>query len=217
MEAQRNSSKRNGPGNPPSSPADSQAWRAALPELTAGRIRLREPVAEDAAALLMALGPHDLRECAPLTATPSIAGMEALVADAHAHRRAGTALCWAVVPVDSETPVGVLVVHALDFGFTMATISAVIASEFRGTGVFQDAARCLLDFLFGTFGIHRVEMRVDVRNARANGALRKLGAIQEGVLRHSKYCDGAWRDHVLWAIVAGDRSPARDLEPRQVH
>ena len=47
-------------------------------------------------------------------------------------------------------------------------------------------------------------MRVDVRNARANGALRKLGAAQEGVLRHAQFRDGAYRDHVLWAMVAGD-------------
>ena len=215
MEAHRNSSRRARPGEPPT--ADAQGWREALPELAASRVCLREPVTADAAALLMALGAHDLRECAPLTAAPSIAGMEALVADAQAYRQAGTALCWAVVPADSETPVGLVVVQALDFGFRMAAVSAVIAAEFRGTGLFQDAARCLLDYLFGSFGIHRVEMRVDVRNARANGALRKLGATQEGVLRHSQYRDGAWRDHVLWAVVAGDWDTDRELEPHHIH
>ena len=60
-------------------------------------------------------------------------------------------------------------------------------------------------------------MRVDVRNARANGALRKLGATQEGVLRHAQFRDGAYRDHVLWAMVAGDRVTERDLEPQRIH
>ena len=99
----------------------------------------------------------------------------------------------------------------------MASVSAAIAPEFRGTGLFQAAARGLLDYLLGPMGLHRVEMRVDVRNARANGALRKLGAAQEGVLRRAQFRDGAYRDHVLWAVVAGDWRSDRDLTPLQIH
>jgi len=40
-------------------------------------------------------------------------------------------------------------------------------------------------FAFGTIGTHRLEARVLLQNGRASGALRKLGAVQEGVLRHS--------------------------------
>ena len=40
-------------------------------------------------------------------------------------------------------------------------------------------------FAFGTLGTHRLEARVLLQNGRANGALRKLGAVQEGVLRRS--------------------------------
>jgi RimJ/RimL family protein N-acetyltransferase len=188
-----------------------------LPVLTADSCTLREPVPSDAAALLMALGPYDLRDCAPLVATPTIAGVEALIASAHAHRAAGTAACWAIVPSDAESPVGLVVVRALDHTFTMVGVTAVLAAEFRGTGLFQEAARRVLDGLFGPLGVHRVEVRVDVRNARANGALRKLGATQEGVLRHAQFRDGAYRDHVLWAMVAGDRVTGRDLEPQRIH
>ena len=99
----------------------------------------------------------------------------------------------------------------------MVGFTAVVATEFRGSGLFQEAARALLDSLFGSLGVHRVEVRVDVRNARANGALRKLGAAQEGVLRHAEHRDGAYRDHVLWALVAGDWATPRDLEPPRVH
>ncbi len=218
MEALRNNpSRRPGSDGPSAAPADPRAWRQALPVLTGFGFTLREPAPADAPSLLMALGPHDLRECGPLPATPTIAGMEALVAAAQAHREAGTALCWAVVPDGAHAPVGVMLVLPLDYGFTMASVTAVIAPEFRGTGLFQAAARGLLDYLLGPFGIHRVEMRVDVRNARANGALRKLGAVQEGVLRRAQFRDGAYRDHVLWAVVAGDWGPGCDLTPPQVH
>lgn len=195
----------------------SRSWREALPVLAGATCTLREPAVADAAALLMALGPHDLRDLAPLSATPTITGVEALIATVHEHREAGTAACWAIVPRDAESPVGLVVVRALDHAFTMVGFTAVVAPEFRGSGLFQEAARVLLDGLFGSLGVHRVEVRVDVRNARANGALRKLGAAQEGVLRHAEYRDGAYRDHVLWAMVAGDWTTHRDLEPPRVH
>jgi RimJ/RimL family protein N-acetyltransferase len=209
-------SPKRAPSASPSIPATppGRSWRDALPQLRGIECTLREPVTADAAALLMALGPHDLRDFAPLPATPTISGVEALIAAVQEHRAAGTAACWAVVPTNAEAPIGLIVVRALDHTFTMVGVAAVVAAELRGTGLFQDAARALLD---GLVGVHRIEVRVDVRNARANGALRKLGATQEGVLRHAQYRDGAYRDHVLWAMVAGDWSTQRDLEPPRIH
>jgi ribosomal-protein-serine acetyltransferase len=41
-----------------------------------------------------------------------------------------------------------------------------------------------------------------VANGRGNGALRKIGAVQEGVLRRSFLRDGQYHDQVLWSILA---------------
>ena len=38
----------------------------------------------------------------------------------------------------------------------------------------------MLDFAFETVGVHRLEARSAVANGRGNGALRKMGAVQEG-------------------------------------
>jgi len=43
-----------------------------------------------------------------------------------------------------------------------------------------------------------------VANGRGNGALRKIGAVQEGVLRRSFVHNGVHHDQVLWGIVADD-------------
>ncbi|MDE3153994.1 MAG: GNAT family N-acetyltransferase, partial [Acidobacteriota bacterium] len=55
---------------------------------------------------------------------------------------------------------------------------------------------------------HRLEARAAVRNGRGNGALRKLGAVQEGVLRRSFLRHGEYLDQVLWTILADEwRAP----------
>jgi RimJ/RimL family protein N-acetyltransferase len=43
-----------------------------------------------------------------------------------------------------------------------------------------------------------------LQNGRANGALRKLGAVQEGVLRRSVRRGGEYVDQVLWSLLKED-------------
>ena len=52
-------------------------------------------------------------------------------------------------------------------------------------------------------GQHGVEQSVD--NGRGNAALRKLGAVQEGILRQSFLRNGRYLDQALWAILPEDR------------
>jgi RimJ/RimL family protein N-acetyltransferase len=51
-------------------------------------------------------------------------------------------------------------------------------------------------------GVRRLEARAAVANGRGNGALRKLGAVQEGVLRRSFLKNGLHLDQMLWSILS---------------
>jgi RimJ/RimL family protein N-acetyltransferase len=95
-------------------------------------------------------------------------------------------------------------VRQLDPVFETAEWEATLAPSSRGSGAFVDAARLLGSFLFGTVGAHRLESRVPVPNGRANGALRKLGAVEEGVLRRSLRRRGQYVDQVLWSLLKDD-------------
>jgi RimJ/RimL family protein N-acetyltransferase len=51
-------------------------------------------------------------------------------------------------------------------------------------------------------GTRRVEFRVDRRNARSQAAMKKLGAVREGILRADRITwTGHVRDTVLFAIL----------------
>ena len=58
--------------------------------------------------------------------------------------------------------------------------------------------------MFQTVGVHRLEARASIVNGRGNGALRKLGAVQEGVLRRSFLRNGEYHDQVLWSVLKED-------------
>ncbi len=73
--------------------------------------------------------------------------------------------------------------------------------KFRGTGFNRRVKNMMLERAFAS-GIRRVEFRVDARNARSQAAMKKLGAVREGVLRADRITwNGHVRDTVLFAIL----------------
>ena len=71
----------------------------------------------------------------------------------------------------------------------------------RGTGFNRRVKAMMLERAFAS-GFRRVEFRVEQRNARSQAAMRKLGAVREGVMRADRITwTGHVRDTVLFAIL----------------
>ena len=191
-------------GNAPAVPA----WRTGLPTYTGSLIGVREVRPDDAVALYEALATKEVtRFISPPPQT--VSGFSEFIARCQDQRAQGKYACFVVVPRGSDAPIGLFHVRSLDPWFAAAEWGFAIAPEFWGTGVFADAARLVANFTFTTLGSHRLEARVAVSNERANGALRKLGAGMEALLRHSLQRPGEQLDQALWTIVADEWPPDR--------
>jgi RimJ/RimL family protein N-acetyltransferase len=71
----------------------------------------------------------------------------------------------------------------------------------RGSGFNRRVKDMMLKRAFDS-GIRRVEFRVDRRNERSQAAMKKLGAVREGILRSDRITwNGHVRDTVLFAIL----------------
>ena len=183
-------------------------WRTGLPVLTGSLIVLRELRLSDAASLCEALTtPEVARFISPPPTT--VEGFEKFIAWTHRQRAAGQYVCFAVVPRGSDTAIGLFQVRSLEPGFASAEWGFAIASEYWGTGVFVDGAKLVVDFAFAKLGARRLEARAALKNGRGCGALRKIGAIQEAVLRRSFKRGGEYLDQVLCTILSEDWIAAR--------
>lgn len=183
--------------------AAAPAWRDCLPILRGALVTLRELRLADAAPLMAMLSSEEVaRFISPPPA--SVAGFERFIAWAHRERAAGNYACFAVLPHGSDTPIGIFQLRQLEPGFATAEWGFALGSAFWGTGAFLDGAALVVDFAFNTIGAHRLEARAAVANGRGNGALRKIGATQEGVLRKSFLCKGQYLDQTLWTILDED-------------
>jgi RimJ/RimL family protein N-acetyltransferase len=118
-----------------------------------------------------------------------------------------------------DTAIGIFQGRQLEPGFATAEWGFAIGSPFWGTGVFQDGAKLVVEFTFDTVKAHRLEARAAVQNGRGNGALRKMGATQEGILRKSFLRNGEYLDQILWTILDEDWRQAKAVwsEKVQVH
>ena len=100
------------------------------------------------------------------------------------------------------TAIGLFQIRQLEPSFETAEWGFVLGSSFWGTGMFTDGGRIVVDFAIEVLGVRRLEARAAVANGRGNGALRKLGAVQEGVLRRSFLKNGQHLDQMLWSILS---------------
>lgn len=98
----------------------------------------------------------------------------------------------------------------LEIGFT------TYAPNVWGTIVNPACKLLLMRWAFESAGMGRVQLKTDIRNARSQAAIAKLGAQFEGVLRrYQRRADDTVRDTVLFSLLA-DEWPAvkRHLEAR---
>jgi ribosomal-protein-alanine N-acetyltransferase len=200
--------------------AISSDWRAGLPVLGGTMVSLRELRASDAPSLFAMLTTEEVsRFISPPPTT--VDGFERFIAWTLRMRSAGTYACFAVTLAGSDTAIGIFQLRQLESDFGTAEWGFAIGSPYWGTGAFADGAELLVRFAFETVGVHRLEARAAVKNGRGNGALRKIGAVQEGLLRRSFLRNGEYLDQVLWAILDEDwferRGPGASEKSITIH
>lgn len=192
-------------------------WRSGLPVLAGSNFTLRELRMEDAASLLAMLTTEEVsRFISPPPTT--VEGFERFITWTHHERLAGNFICFGIVPQGMDRAIGLFQLRSLEAGFTSCEWGFAMGSPFWGTGVFAEGAQLVVNFAVDVVRTERLEARAAVANGRGNGALRKVGAVQEGVLRRSFLRNGQYHDQVLWSILAEDwRLQRVDLQPVIVH
>ncbi len=184
-------------------PVEGSDWRQALPTLGGTQVVLRELRMSDAESLFALLTAEEVsRFISP--PPPTVDGFQRFIAWTLRQRAAGAYACFAVTIRGFDTAIGIFQVRQLEPSFQIAEWGFALGSAFWGTGVFHESAELVLGFTFETIGVHRLEARAAVLNGRGNGALVKLGAVPEAILRKSFVRNGVTLDQMLYSIVASD-------------
>lgn len=177
------------------------------PVTLTGRVVRLEPLGETHVPDLAAVGQDDsIWAYIPYPPVQSEADMRAWVLDLLARQAKGTDLPFAVVHLESGRAIGASryldiqpANRAVEIGGTW------YGRAFQRTAVNTESKYLLLKHAFEDLGCIRVQLKTDRRNERSQRAIERIGAVREGVLRHSMIMpDGYRRDSVYYSILAAE-------------
>ncbi|GGL52084.1 GNAT family N-acetyltransferase [Wenxinia marina] len=168
----------------------------------AGRVSLREPRPEDAAAL--AALPREA-EIVRMYGGTLTGGPERTLANAEEEIRRLTEAPFGRIICLDDRAVGGVRLHSLNSQDRRARLAiGLFASGDTGRGIGQQAIRLTLDHAFGPMDLHRVDLRVLAFNERAIRCYLACGFVHEGTEREAALIDGTWHDDLIMGILRAE-------------
>lgn len=80
-----------------------------------------------------------------------------------------------------------------------------LGKEFRSTGLNKHAKFSMMRYAFDKLGFERVEFKTDVENERARQGLKKVGGIEEGILRsHMTMWNNRRRTSIYYSVLKNE-------------
>jgi len=120
-----------------------------------------------------------------------------------AEAREGRTLPW-VITLDGDL-VGQVTVGGIARGSLLSGyIGYWIDSRVAGQGVTPTAVAMASDHCFDVLGLHRIEINIRPENTASLRVVEKLGFRAEGAREKYLHIDGAWRDHLTFALCRED-------------
>jgi ribosomal-protein-alanine N-acetyltransferase len=115
--------------------------------------------------------------------------------------RQGQAIPWVVAYGGAF--VGQLTIGSITWGSARSgQVGYWIDEAYAGHGVIPTTLAMAVDHCFGVIGLHRLEASIRPENQASRRVVEKLGFREEGIRVRQLHINGAWRDHVCYALTA---------------
>jgi ribosomal-protein-alanine N-acetyltransferase len=103
-----------------------------------------------------------------------------------------------------EGPIGITGLSELSRRDRRAMVGTWLGRRWWGTGANAESKALVARLGFDAMGLDRLGAYTDVRHARSRAALRGLGFVQEGVLRHWHRHGDELHDVTVWSMLRAE-------------
>ncbi|NYH07042.1 GNAT family N-acetyltransferase [Pseudomonas moraviensis] len=164
----------------------------------------------DADALLRAAADGELWNLT-VTVVPSATTVDAYLKKALDGREAGTVMPFVIVLKETGEVIGSTRFWKIDpLNRKLEIGSSWISTRFQKTFVNTEAKYLMLRHAFELLDCVRVQFTTDENNQKSRNAILRLGAQQEGIVRHERIMpDGRKRNSVRFSIIDDEWSQVR--------
>ena len=92
-----------------------------------------------------------------------------------------------ICPAESGEVVGIAEIFDCDARVNMVTIGYTLNEDYWGQGLATQAVAALVDYLFGTVQVNRIQAFVMPDNVRSSRVLLRNGFVKEGTIRQGTF------------------------------
>jgi len=172
--------------------------------ITATRVQMRRLARTDLEALLAVNGDPQVTQFLPYAAWSSPADAEAWYLRMENLQKDGAAIQWVIARTDSLVAIGTCLLFRYEQVSECAELGYVLGREYWGQGWMRESLEAVIDWVFTSTPLRRLEAFVDGRNAASSGLLRRVGFVPEGTLRERWRVGTALVDANIYGLLRRD-------------
>ena len=176
--------------------------------ISAPRVQLHRLMRADLEALLAVNGDPQVTQYLPYKAWTSLADAEAWYLRMESLQQDGNAIQWVIERSDTRRAIGTCLLFRYEQANEAAELGYVLGREYWGKGWMSEALNAVIEWIFTSTPVRRLEAFVDGRNGASQRLLRRIGFVAEGTLRERWNVGGALVDANLYGLLRREwRSP----------
>jgi ribosomal-protein-serine acetyltransferase len=82
-----------------------------------------------------------------------------------------------------------------------------LGASYQGKGIATASCRAIIDYAFGTVGLHRLTIHCAPDNRRSRAIPERLGFTFEGIARDAEWLHDHFVNHAVYGLIRGDKVP----------
>jgi len=177
---------------------------SSFPALETDRLRLRELVVDDAGTLLAIHGDREAMRWFGTDPLTDLQQAERLVETFASWRHLpNPGLRWGIERKDGAL-IGTCGLFKWNRGWRSCTLGYELAASSWGQGFMRESLTTVIDWGFDSMGLNRIEAQIHPQNAASLGLAKRLGFVEEGLLRQAGYWLDEYHDLIQFSLLRGE-------------
>jgi ribosomal-protein-serine acetyltransferase len=100
--------------------------------------------------------------------------------------------------------VGVIGFQRIDWLNRNVEIGYWIDAKHQGLGIVTKSCRTLINYAFNEYQLHRVQIRCATENKKSCAIIKRLGFMQEGIIRQAEFLYDHYVDLFIYGMIADE-------------
>lgn len=172
-----------------------------FPEITTGRLHLRQVTDDDAEQMFYLRSSSQLMKYICRPRPDNVNEIRPFIQKIRDMIAANEGVAWAMTLKGEDRLIGHISFHIVIKEHHRAEVGYILHDDYHGTGIMAEALQAVLHFGFTKMGLHSVFAITSPENIASRKLLERNGFAQEGYFREDFFWEGSYQDSVIYGLI----------------